>query len=105
MSRDQLPSPLKPTEVADLYFMQHRAALIDVAAFLDRYYRAAGSGTETVDYRVAALEKAVAILIDGDDHRAKRVLELFSDPTNQLAERAEGKGASGVWPGPSEESE
>jgi len=85
-------------DVVDTYVMEHRAKLIDIAAFLDRIDRAPGGGDK--DFRVAALEDAVKLLIDGKGERAKRILELFSDPTTEpLASAAGMKGAAGAWPG------
>lgn len=83
--------------VVDTYFMEHRAKLIDLAAFLDRFDRA--DGDDSGDFRMAALEQATRVLLDGQPHRAKRILELFSDPTTELPQDAQGtKGASGAYP-------
>lgn len=97
-------TPLTRQRAIDLYFMEHRAKVIDIAAFLDRVDRA-GSGLSTGgeaasidDFRMKALRDAIAILIDGQPHRAKRILELFSDPTTEPIEKAGGKGATGAWP-------
>ena len=38
------PIPLDKQQVLDLYFLEHRAKLLDLAAFLDRYDRAGGAG-------------------------------------------------------------
>lgn len=87
--------PLSRDQVVELYFMEHRAKLLDIAAFLDRYERAQGSGDD--DFRVAALKRAAAILTDGRPHRARRVLELLSDQTTEPLESAAGlKGAYGA---------
>ncbi|MFM1936435.1 MAG: hypothetical protein RI990_1394 [Planctomycetota bacterium] len=80
-------------QVVDAYFMEHRARLLDVAAFLDRVDRA-GSGDD--DFRMHAFREAVAILGDGGPDRARRVLELFSDPTTEPVAKAGMKGATGA---------
>ena len=36
MTAPKHPSPLTRTQVVDLYFLEHRAKLLDLAAFLDR---------------------------------------------------------------------
>ena len=77
--------------------MEHRAKLIDIAAFLDRVDRSEPEG-DGPDFRLTALTRALAILADGEGERAKRVLELFSDTTAEPIEKAPGKGACGVWP-------
>ena len=84
--------PADRARVTDLYFMEHRAKLIDVAAFLDRVDRAEGED----DFRVTALREAVALLNDGKPERARRVLEHFSDMTDMPIEKAPGKGADGA---------
>lgn len=79
-----------------MYFLEHRAKLLDVAAFLDRVERAEIPGQDA-DFRVVALRQAVQILTDGCPQRAKRILELLSDHTSELPESAHGmKGAAGA---------
>jgi hypothetical protein len=92
--------PLSRKQVIDLYFMEHRAKLIDLAAFLDRVERGRGDDDPRDDFRIRQLLGAVAILTDGQGERARRVLDTFSDPTTQPLESAAGlKGASGAWAG------
>ena len=84
-------------EVVDRYFLEHRAKLIDLAAFLDRIDRAAGARAAKSDFRIAALFKAVNILSDGRTNRAGRILAIFSDNTTELPQSAEGaKSATGA---------
>ncbi len=85
------------SQVIDRDFLEHRAKLIDLAAFLDRCERAEG----TDDFRLKALRAAIPLLIDGQSERARRVLESFSDPSSEPIPQAPGKGASGAWGGPS----
>ncbi|MEQ9407714.1 MAG: hypothetical protein RIK87_08290 [Fuerstiella sp.] len=88
-------SPQTRQQVIDTYFMEHRAKLIDIAAYLDRIDR--GQGSPTSDFRDDAFKRALAILTDGTPHRAKRILDLFSDHTQELPQSAEGmKGAAGA---------
>lgn len=89
------PNPLSRSRAIDLYFLEHRAKVIDVAAFLDRVERAADDGTGD-DFRMRALREAIAVLIDGKSERARRVLDLLSDPTTEPVERAGVKGATGA---------
>ena len=87
--------------VIDTYFMEHRAKLLDIAAFLDRIDRAApATDPEPTDFRVEALTRAAAILTDGRPMRTQRMLELFSDPTESpIASAAGMKGAHGAYAG------
>ena len=95
--RTEKSCPLSRGEITDLYFMEHRAKLIDIAAFLDRLDRARDGGDD--DFRMRAFRKAAALLVDDQPQRAKRVLELFSDHTEGMPVSAEGtKGATGAAP-------
>ena len=99
MKRPSPTCPLTRRRVADLYYLEHRAKLLDLAAFLDRVDRAAAD-TDEEDFRVAQFRLALAILTDGKSERARRVLEHLSDPTSEPLESAAGmKGAAGAWPG------
>jgi len=82
-------------QVLDLYFMENRAKLIDLAAFLDRVDRAGGEA----DFRLDAFKQAMTHLGDGKPERAKNVLLSLSDPTTAPIDKAPGKGAVGAWPG------
>jgi hypothetical protein len=101
MSSHEATCPLTGREVVDDYFLEHRAKLIDIAAFLDRLDRARPTGDEGgVDFRVAALRRAIAILTEPAPGRAARILDLLSDPTNEpIASAAGMKGAHGAYPG------
>ncbi len=83
--------------VVDRYFMEHRAKLLDVAAFLDRIDRSETPADADGDFRVEAMQRAIQLLIDEKGDRAKRVLELFSDPTDTPIDKAPMKGADGAY--------
>lgn len=100
MSTSQTPLPLKRSDVIELYFMEHRAKLIDIAAFLDRVDRAnddVGGSRGGGDFRMNAFRDALTILSDNKSQRAKRVLELLSDPTSEPIDKAPMKGALGAY--------
>jgi hypothetical protein len=82
-------------QVLDLYFLDARHKLVELAAFLDRVERADGQA----DFRLAAFRAALKELSGGKKPRAKKVLLAFSDPTTRPVAKAEGKGACGAWPG------
>jgi hypothetical protein len=82
-------------QLLDLYFMDARSKLIDLAAFLDRLDRAEGDA----DFRLDAFRKALEELNGTDPSRAREVLMSLSDPTTEPLEAAPGKGAVGAWPG------
>src|SRR5262245_38203407 len=82
-------------QVLDLYFMDARAKLIDLGAFIDRVERAAGEE----DFRMKAFRTALTELSQGQSHKAKLVLLALSDPTTEPIATATTKAASGAWPG------
>ena len=99
MKNESPTCPLDVKQVIDRYFLEHRAKVIDLAAFLDRIDRARNAGS-TEDFRQTQLLQALAVLLDGGGERARRVLEVLSDPTSEPLESAAGmKGAAGAWPG------
>jgi len=82
-------------QLLDLYYLEARAKLIDIAAFLDRLDRAPGAG----DFRLAAFQQALTQLQPGPPPRAERVLSALSDPTSEPIPAATTKAACGAWPG------
>jgi hypothetical protein len=98
MTSTKKTCPLTRSQITDRYFMEHRAKLIDIAAFLDRLDRAADGGADD-DFRVRAFRDAMAILQSDEPHRAKRVLDHFSDHSTDPIDSAKGmKGAHGACP-------
>jgi len=93
--------PLTRRQVTDQYFIEHRAKMIDIAAFLDRADRAQPdiqADGEQRDYRLRAFDQALAILTDGQGQRTRRILDVLSDPTADPIAKSPGKGASGACP-------
>ena len=84
-------------QVLDLYFLDARSKVIDIAAFLDRVERAGGKD----DFRLKALRKALIGLGEAKRQKAKRALLAFSDPTTKPIPAATTKAACGAWPGSS----
>ncbi len=83
-------------QAVDAYYLEHRAKLIDLAAFLDRLERTGHAGDD--DFRVDAFRRALALLSDGKPERARRVLEILSDHTTEPIDKAPMKGALGAVP-------
>jgi len=81
-------------QLLDLYFVDARARLVDIAAFLDRIER----GEADEDFRVEAFRRAIKELEKPGADRAQRVLLAFSDPTREPIAKAPGKGACGAYP-------
>lgn len=81
-------------QVLDLYFLDARHKLIDLAAFMDRVDRAGGEA----DFRFKSFEKALAILEKCDGNKAAAVLNAFSDPSIEPISVATNKAACGASP-------
>jgi len=92
---DNAAMPMTKQQMTDLYFLDARARLIDLAAFLDRLERADGEE----DFRVTAFRRAISELSKSNPQKARQVLLTLSDPTDAPIEKAHGKGACGAWPG------
>ena len=82
-------------QLLDLYYLEARSKLIDIAAFLDRLDRAKGEG----DFRLSAFNQALTQLQSGQPQRTERVLNTLSDPTKEPIAAATTKAACGAWPG------
>jgi hypothetical protein len=81
-------------QILELYFLDARHRLIELAAFLDRVER--GEGKD--DFRLKAFRSAVKKLNGKRKSKAKDVLLAFSDPTTKPLAKAEIKGACGASP-------
>ncbi len=67
--------PKTKSELIDMYYHQIRSHLLEVASAFDRIDRASG----TVDgQRLDTLRQSAAISVDGQEERARRILELLS---------------------------
>jgi hypothetical protein len=80
-------------QILDLYFLDARHKLIDLAAFLDRVERANGAD----DFRLKAFRAALGELTGNTRQKARNVLLAFSDPTSKPIAKAKAKGATGAY--------
>jgi hypothetical protein len=78
-------------KVLDLYFLDARHKLVELAAFLDRVERADGKD----DFRLNSFRAALTKL--KTKNKAKDVLLAFSDPTTKPIAKATTKGACGAY--------
>ena len=87
-------TPPATPNLVDLSFMDARFKLIELAAFFDRVQKAGQDG----DYRVQQLKEASLCLNDFGPDRAKNVLLILSDPTEEPIAKAHTQGATGAYP-------
>ena len=97
MAKNTSNCPMSSTAIVDRYFLEHRAKLIDLAAFLDRVDRAEGSSKSEPDFRIAAMRQAINELNTEEPGRARRVQEIFSDQSTEPIDKAPMKGALGAF--------
>ena len=96
MTEPAFTCPQTREQVIAMYFLEHRAKLLDVAAYLDRLDRSRPDSSGP-DFRETAMVDAIRILGDGLPHRTKRILELLSDISSTIPQSAMGtKGAAGA---------
>ena len=81
-------------QILDLYFLDARHKLIEIAAFLDRVERASGKD----DFRLIAFRQALGTLTKTKRDKAQTVLLTLSDPTTKPMPAATTKAACGAWP-------
>ena len=85
--------PMTHTEIVDQYFLEHRAKLLDIAAFLDRLDR---SQSVEQDYRIDSLLKCIHVLLEKDGLRTEKILNILSDHSKKPIDTALEQGASGA---------
>lgn len=90
---------LTQTQLLDLSFMEHRAHLLAIAAFLDRLERAQGAEQvtpQTQDFRLRALKEALHELTSDTPGRVIRAQLALSDRNVALLESRDSQSAFGA---------
>jgi hypothetical protein len=82
-------SPLPAGTALDLYYLELRCKILDVAAILDRIGR--GSGQVDSDPRLANVARALEVLADRSGGRAERIQQIFSREYDPKWERPKPK--------------
>lgn len=92
-------SPMQAIDVLDLYYIENRSRILDVASFLDRIERYEGVDEAKADFRYQALVRILDILSNATGDRTKSIQVALSDPTTELLDSALGQKAWGAWKG------
>ena len=86
-------------EILDIYFIENRAKILDVASFLDRIDSYDGAGEAKADFRYKAFSRALKLLSQGEGDRTKALQMLFSDLSTEPVDSAAGLKTTGAWEG------
>ena len=71
-------TPLPAARALDMFFLDARSRLLDLAATLDRLDR--GDGSAAGDPRLERIRQALLALLEAGPGRAERVQQIFSLP-------------------------
>lgn len=71
-------TPMPAPRVLDMFFLEARSKLLDLAAVLDRLDRGEDTAAASADPRVERIRKALLTLLDNEPGRAERVQQIFS---------------------------
>ena len=96
MKQQDKTCPLTQQQLIDKYFMEVRARILDVAAFLDRMDRAVERNAED-DFRMVAMRQAFQALCAGTPGRVYDIQMIFSDPTTEPLMQLDRKSAFGAF--------
>ncbi|PNY80871.1 hypothetical protein [Deinococcus koreensis] len=96
---------LTQTQLLDLSFMEHRAHLLAIAAFLDRLERAQGAAGAPQDFRLEALRSALHELTSPEPGRVVRAQMRLSDQNLELLDLRDSQSAFGASRRPHEQQE
>ena len=78
MSNQQTGSPMQARELLDLYYLDMRSALLELAAGLDRIQRASGSEQAVADDRFQVLIEGCKLVATDEGDRALRFQKYLS---------------------------
>lgn len=92
-------SPKSAKDILDLYFIENRARVLDIASFLDRLDRYRDSAAAKADFRYQALLNALKLLLAEDRERTRNIQLSLSDRSTEPIESAVGLKAVGAWEG------
>lgn len=92
-------SPMTAGAALDLYFLDNRARLLEIAAFLDRLDRYQGSEAIRDDYRYRSFHDALKTVLTASTDRTATIQQLFSDTTADPVDKIDNPRAFGAWKG------
>jgi hypothetical protein len=94
VGNQRIAGPLTGEKLLDLFFIENRTRLLDLAAFLDRIDRSGPEGSS--DFRMRAFQEALEVLRSKGD-RIHQIQMILSDPTEAPLESPGPKSACGAY--------
>ena len=88
--------PMTQQQLIELYFLDVRAKLLDIAAFLDRMDRSVEHNAGE-DFRMVALRSAMQALCSQRAGRVYTIQMLLSDPSSEPLPQLDRKSAFGAF--------
>jgi hypothetical protein len=88
--------PLTQQQLIAEYFLEIRAKILDVAAFLDRMDRSVDQNAED-DFRIVSMRQALQTLCASGPGRVYDIQMIFSDPTTEPLMHLDRKSAFGAY--------
>ena len=89
--------PLTQQQLMERYFMEYRAQILSIAAFLDRMDRASAQDIGD-DFRYDAFLKALQVLSSDERDRTLAIQMILSDPRVDLLDERDQQHAEGASP-------
>jgi hypothetical protein len=71
-------TPQPAAKALEMYFLEARSKLLDLAAILDRVGRGQGANAAADDPRLERIRQALEVLHDRSGGRAERIQQMFS---------------------------
>jgi hypothetical protein len=96
MKMTEIGCPLHGKAVLDLYFLENRARLLEIASFLDRISRCGDKEIIRDDFRYRSFIKALRLVAEPQHDLTRAAQLLFSDLSRRPVEKA-GSPATGAW--------
>lgn len=81
----------------DLYFLENRTRILEVASFLDRIDRSAEAPAIKKDHRYRSMLKALELLSGKQREKTETIQLIFSDRSSSPIASAAGMKATGAW--------
>ncbi|GAB4518422.1 MAG: hypothetical protein OHK0046_26010 [Anaerolineae bacterium] len=88
--------PMSQQDLVDEFFMEYRAKLVAVAAFLDRMERSVDRNAED-DFRVIAFREALHVLASDEPGKVEKMQMILSDRDTTLMDERDRQSAYGAF--------